>query len=260
MNKLILLFAFLITTTASFGFLKDNYSRLAQIGSEPPVLNSSYTNGLIAYWPLRSDLQDYGLYKTDLTCTSCPQKRNGFNGQTFYFTNNFFNFSDANLTTGNIPFTVSFWYKSDNTLSHNILTIGRQELDSSILGIIIGSELITEPSFIYSIGVKFLISDQIFVTLPDINLTPQNWYYCTIINDPVNEFPNYKFYFSGVQINNARSDLNDTPLSIDLTGTGTVGSVSSFGFYVNDIAIWNRALTSNEIYNIYTNNGSLFIK
>jgi hypothetical protein len=234
MKKIILL--------ASLAF---SINAFAQVPSYIP------TNGLVGWWPFSGNANDQSLNANNgnVNGASLTVDRFGntnaaynFNGTTSYIeipNNSVFDLQDS--------LTFSIWI---NTTDVNL---GQRILDKSTGGTSNGWLLDLSPNPSDSNKIRCIVggaTSNIPYSNPMISLN-NTWYFITVTYDR----QNVKFYVNGL-LNNTVPLATITPTTSHPVRIGVSTSLGA-GFFngkLDDIGIWNRALTPQEINNLYNGN------
>lgn len=199
---------------------------------------STLTNGLVGYWPLDGDFQDYsvsGIHGSPNGNVRATSPNTVF-GQSGSFDGNGDYIRVANnpaFTFGaGSSFTLSAWVRPDNISGvHRVITNDENGFDLRIIGNSYGLEF--KPT---GPGGQTLISS----IAPAVG----RWDLVTVVKTPTN----LTFYINGVP--GGSLAIADGPLSSthDITiGSYITGTSEFFDGLIDDVAIWNRALTQSEI-------------
>ena len=237
-NKLLLL---------AMGFALTTQMIIAQVPSYVP------TNGLVGYWPFNGNAND--------------ESGNGYNGAVngaapaidrFSDTNSAYSF-DGNLSFIGVPLinlsnnnsiTISAWVKpisfSGNFTNHHIL---RQ--DDGITGIDWLLSFQDNGNLLsFGLGIQGQPYDELDIQIQSISYL-NSWHHIVATYDGNTK----KVYSDGILIGFQNKTGQITYTS---PGTFAIGSACAFDFCVekfngqlDDIGIWNRALTQQEISNLY---------
>jgi hypothetical protein len=229
-NKLLLL---------AMGFALTTQMIMAQVPSYVP------TNGLIGYWPFNGNAND--------------ESGNGNNGITdgatltndrFESTNSAYSFNgidnlisivSSTHPTGNASITYSVWFYCLNNIGDkSLLNVGENGIQNKRSAITIGAES----------TINYVTQNN------DLNSNyniPTNQWHNLIISKSVNFI---SFYIDGLLINTGSlsSIQNLTNTKIVFGGNGTSWGIPNGEHYngkLDDIGIWNRALTQDEIISLY---------
>jgi hypothetical protein len=241
MKKIILLIAVGVALTTQTLF--------AQVPSYVP------TNGLVGYWPFNGNANDEsgnGNNGTNngaaLTTDRLGDVNSAYN---FNGNNNFIQINNPTLTQGNSSRTISAWVNLTPTTGYD--------------------DWYSIVSYGNNIGYGFLNDVLIQKTLADINFhefdcisnpvvdLSNNWHNITITYDSSNLL-NIKIYLDSLLLQSNISNFQGiTSLNTQLTnlyfGKSSVAYTNNNFYFFNgkidDIGIWNRALTQQEIANLY---------
>jgi hypothetical protein len=241
-KKLLLLFIGLTITTQMI------YS---QVPSYVP------TNGLVGYWPFNGNAND-----------QTPSGYNGtVNGATlttdrFGNSNSAYNFDGVNdyievqnsQNLNSQTWTISTWINANGyyfgnvfgNISYGNMIVGKgTDFNSGFYGLSYSSQSLKVGSY-YGVG------SQANGTESTTNITLNNWINVIGTWDGVN----MKIYVNG-QLENSNSNFSNNPgINNENLFFGTMAQNNLYPYWLNgkidDIGIWNRALTQQEITNMYT--------
>ena len=216
--------------------------------STPPPCNplaSNLTNGLVGYWPFCGNANDESGNGNNgsVNGSTLTIDRFGNNNNAYDF--NGTSYIDFNAIPFNQDFSISLWFNADTLYQ---LPCGQHE--------ILGTFTNTQP---FPNGQVIGINELGGVSVGNgIIGTPYNNYYTT------NNWYNAVYTYSAstqtinLYVNNI---FESSRTSFSMMNYGTIlraGGRPNSGFFcgfvgkIDDIAIWNRALTQNEITQLYT--------
>jgi len=223
---------------------------VCQKTSAPP--SSPLLNGLIAYWKMdntgSSILDSKGGNNGNATGTSIVTGKQG-NARSFNGTGDYIDVPDnANLDFGqNQDFTVGFWIKTSQTTPWTIIA-NKQNPVSPVSGWEIFINNTSNPRWLGQIRVV----GQNLAVPGCLDIADSQWHYIVLARNGVN----LKSYADGQDCN---SDWGDQGGNISSSAPLRFGQANGGGQYFNgildEIGIWNRALSTQEISNLY-NTGS----
>jgi hypothetical protein len=223
----------LLTALAIAGF--------AVTTSAQTVPNYVPTNGLVGWWPFNGNAIDESINTNDGTVNGATLTADRFGNA-----NSAYSFQNQNITISNFNFnsnqlSLSFWIKANNfSTTQRIVTHNWPQgsfsthFDSYLgnplrLGAVVRNPINTMANTDYNTPIQV-----------------GQWYNVVLTNDLTNQ----QLFVNGVLVNTVSS-----------LGVGTHNGVLYFGgdsFKYNgkldDIGIWNRALTPNEITGLYNAN------
>ena len=238
MKKLILLFSVLFTTMS-----------FAQVPSYVPA------NGLVGWWPFNGNANDESGYGNNGTVNgaSLTSDRNGVVNQAYSFDgyNDFISINDnQTLNVSNV--TVSAWY---NAVDYGSAQQGFQghivsKRESSGWGT--SFQLALENSTPnHTIWATYTIAGNGWAYYSSNSvLTSQNWIHVTYTHDNTSA----KIFINGILVNTTliSGGLQTNNLPLWFGARPNAGENSAFfNGKLDDIGIWNRALTDCEIQNLY---------
>jgi hypothetical protein len=218
------------------------------------AVSGSLVNGLVAYYPFCGNAND--------------QSGNGLNGvvngailTTDRFGNSnsayhFDGFDDVISANVNLPqnVTVSCWIKSEFTTNEFPTFFDFQLSTTNFHWIFYG-----QAAYNTQIGSRYVTLDNtsspIFCDNVNLNgLLLNNWQFVTVVVDSATN--KHKLYVNGALTN--ENTIQGTPQIADLIEFGRTGQSANHetNFYgsIDDIGIWNRVLTQQEITQLYNQN------
>ncbi len=195
------------------------------------------TNGLVGWWPFNGNANDESGNGNDgvVNGATLTEDRNGAPNAAYSFDGvGYISGNDANFPSGNSDRSISFWAKPtliDNVYhmvygygtysSNNLCSFGIHNSNNNFYYSTVGNALMVQQA----------IADSLF-------------HIAVIFSGGV-----YSFYVNGVFINSGFLPTN-TILSSYYFGRDTAGNTGFVGV-IDDIAIYNRALTEQEIQDLY---------
>ncbi len=210
------------------------------------------SNGLVGWWPFNGNANDESGNGNDGDVNGATLTEDRFeNAQSaHYFNGN----SDISITISNLPIsaeprTISAWLKWDSTQTvwdNRIVNYGycpaftnNQTFGLSIWDNLNPGNPTNAKIILYSCGTSDVISD----------LTPnRNWHNAVASYDGTIQ----KLYFDGVLIDSMAFTLSTSSSSIFVIGSSSdLNGTGNFEGKIDDIGIWNRALTQQEISDLY---------
>ena len=213
------------------------------------VPNYVPTNGLVGWWPFNGNADDESGNGNNGTVNGATlaSDRNGnvnsaysFDGVDNYITTN-------SLLNASQDFSFSCWVNSNNNSGQTILnTIPHTIIAYGINSWWAGAGNIT---FLYGTGNSFgWLNNNYYFSNPNLYLGV--WVNHLIVKNGLN----WKFYQNGVLIHNYNAPSIPASTISQLVFGHCDPSVCSetFNGQLDDIGIWNRALTDCEIQNLYT--------
>ena len=240
MKKLLLLTLFFYFLLLNFEFAN------AQVPTYVP------TNGLVGYWPFNGNANDASGNGNNGTVNGATltADRNGNASKAYSFngTSNYISTSPVGLPIGNQARTVSSWF---NTTAGAISTNSYPNVQmvngygSSSSGLVIFPQNIVAPQ-----GQAWFETGSSTNNIYSINsVNDGNWHnFTTTYGGSGTEV---KMYIDGV-LQGSTTALNlNTVLSNFIIG-GCPWSTIFFNGKIDDVAIWNRALSQQEITQLYT--------
>jgi hypothetical protein len=215
------------------------------------------TNGLVGWWPFNGNANDesgngnHGMVNEATSSIDRFQALNSAyhldgNGDYIYISNNFFDNGSAELS-------LSIWYKLDqlsnpnngnsshtlfNTSPHNGMSLGMNFLSNSKYNLFLGNGT---PAISWNTSIFNAQSNQ--------NYTSNSWHHILLVKSGVT----YLLYIDGVLDNTWTSNISILSYFYEMYFGSTDPSVSNEVILgsLDDIGIWNRALTECEIQDLY---------
>jgi hypothetical protein len=235
-----------------------NENSCSNYSSKIILPNYINTDGLIAYYPLNNDTKDYSGNNNDgiNNGATLTTDRFGNTNKAYQFdgTSNYFQFSDGNLPTGNSNRSFSMWIKYQPTNSDwaSILSYGTGTLKGEHNLLLINQNGILDFDYFNLNSIT-----------TDSAVKQNEWYHVVYIFDNT---IGTQIYINGkLQALNlggiALNTNNINSINTTLNGSMYIGratQISSFPYYfkgaIDDIKIYNRALSQSEINSLFTEN------
>lgn len=220
----------------------------ASLTMNAQVPNYIPTNGLIGYWPFNGNANDLStnLYNgTNNGATLTSDRFGNLNGA--YFFNGSNSIDIGNIGVSNIK-TYSFWIYPTDLSGVYRTVISKFEGNSNLASFEIGQREQQKMGFIYSTD-----GNNGFETDSQSTLNINTWYniVITIDNNSI------KMYVNGIlektiSYPGSCFDNNDH-VFIGATRNAIIGDPASFFWIgkIDDLGIWNRALSTDEIISLY---------
>jgi hypothetical protein len=209
------------------------------------------TNGLVGYWPFNGNANDVSTNANNGTNNGATLTTDRFgNANSAYFFNKSEqdNITIANTSSYNFSnsYSINLWYKLDSNqqqsttgVDYNVF-ISKHQGGTYNSSFIIYTENVCRPST-YMTTIDDVIG---YISDPSMCDT-SNWHMITMTFGS----SNLKMYFDGILYNTVTGlqNIKQTTLPI-IIGEGEMRG------NIDDIGIWNRALTTDEITNLYNAN------
>jgi Leucine-rich repeat (LRR) protein len=233
--------AFVETTTPTF-VLPD----LSQSNS------GDMNAGLIAYYPLDGNADDFSVYSNNGIINGSVPFSQGAIGSCAYFNGEYSNYiripHQTWLNFSN-AFSISLWINAESE-SRTVLAKGRD---------IYSHYRIDSYGKSFSVNYTDDYSDRVSVYCDTAQFNLHTWYHVVCIAD--NNTSSLKYYLNGQRVKQVdlEKDFNITTtydLVIGRHDTSNDGGSAwpyPFNGYVDDIRIYNRALSDNDVQGIYQN-------
>jgi hypothetical protein len=229
----------------AFGLLGLSLS--AQIPNYVP------SNALLGWWPFNGNANDYSLNANNGTVNGATLTTDRFGNANFAYsfngTSNFIRCLNAG-PTGNPTITASFWMRTNQTSYGHIIGYGNNGINGADFRVLIAPSTCSGT-------IQFDIFGSVLAKSDTQNNT---WDFYTVIYDGSlgSNTSITKIYKNGALLSTTCNSTNITATNISnlipITFGRYHGTVQT-GFYngaLDDIGMWNRALTQQEITNLYT--------
>ena len=236
MKKIILLLAMGVALTTQTLF--------AQVPSYVP------TNGLVGYWPFNgnaNDISGNGNNGTNYGATLTADRFGNVNSSyNFNGIDNYIRVLYSFNNIDSIDSSISGWVNINNNAGGSFVQIGIDNINLGTKGYSIGyggGDFMTNGTNLIGLvsGVSWYQSSQ--------SLILNSWHHFVIIK----QSNNFKFYLNGILVySNAIANINSP--TADVFFGSTAPNDNNFFGKLDDIGIWNRALTQEEITNLYNAN------
>jgi hypothetical protein len=215
------------------------------------------SNGLVGWWPFNGNANDESGNGNNGTVNGATSSIDRFNtlnsayhldgnGDYIYISNSFFN-------NGSAEMSLSIWYKMDqlsnpnngnsshtlfNTSPHNGMSLGMNFLSNSKYNLFLGNGT---PAISWNTSIFNAQSNQ--------NCAANSWHHILLVKSGVT----YLLYIDGVLDNTWTSNISILSYFYEMYFGSTDPSVSNEVILgsLDDIGIWNRALTECEIQDLY---------
>ncbi len=219
--------------------------------SNAQVPNYVPSNGLVGWWPFNGNANDesgngYNLINSNVTW---DLDRNNQQNQAAYFngnTSDLSSSSDLSQLTSSPNQTISFWFKNIENNYRYIVTYGNSTGGRFS---ICPNTLTSEELSIYGINecVECGSGTNQLIQTPALS---NGWHHIVFAIDT----DSYIVYYDGNNVGNyAHSGFNCTDSQFRLwLGNDIICSPEWYTMMLDDIGIWNRALTQEEITSLYS--------
>ena len=224
--------------------------------SAQTIPNYVPSSGLLGWWPFNGNANDYSLNANNGTVYGATLTTDRFGNANFAYsfngTSNFIRCLNAG-PTGNPIITASFWMKTDQTSYGHIIGYGNNGINGADFRVLIAPSTCSGT-------IQFDIFGSVLAKSDTQNNT---WDFYTVIYDGSlgSNTSITKIYKNGALLSTTCWSINITATNISnlipITFGRYHGTVQT-GFYngaLDDIGMWNRALTDCEIKKLY-NSGS----
>jgi hypothetical protein len=210
------------------------------------------TNGLIGYWPFEGNANDISGNNNNGTVNGATLNQDRFgNANSAYVFNgvsNYINIANSSIAAfGTSSFTVSCWFNSSNNQQGNLI-----RYDNCLTGSGWGIQYNLTNGFYGMDGFEFPASrngNSVRQQQANVNGV---WQLITFVRNVTTMKD--QLYINGILINEITfSTINNIQTGSPLR-FGACGSYEFFKGSIDDVGMWNRALTTNEILNLYNGN------
>jgi len=235
----------LMTTIAIFGLV---------LISNAQVPNYVPSNGLVGWWPFSGNANDESLNGNNGTVNGASLSEDRYeNAENSYFFNgqgNGISLTNNTIPIGNSSRSISVWFKMQLPLSNSILSglifIGNNTLGERF-GLCYSSNEIKVELVNSSVGCPF---------------TPDSSWHNFIVTYPLNGIgsSSINIYLDGLLMNNYNIinpvTILNTSANVNNGLTYSIGSLYDLPGYfwegqIDDIGIWNRSITQEEITELF---------
>lgn len=219
------------------------------VGTAKVEAQSVLTNGLVAYYPFNGDVRDYSGYGNSTPIGSVTFGRDRFgnaNGSAVFFGTNFLGYPDAPQLHFVTNVTLSAWvcttqYTADPTHLYGIVTKG---MPNPNVGPQLG--ITTRSSQMVTLGeVNGLLQD--IVSTQPVN--DGNWRMLTFTVNSASQLAT--LYVNGTDV----SSTSYPGVTISNTSLLLIGLERTTNFFfvgnINDVRVYNRALSASEVQQLY---------
>lgn len=240
--------SFFSFSIVSAGWFSDIFGRITGnvvSGNSVVLINNSITSGLVGYWPLDGNARDFSGGDNNLSCVNCPTSVSGIVGSSY-------NFSSGNSLTGlnkNLPLgdsarSISVWIKPYNIANSFILGWGYDSMYKTFSALVYDSRN-GRNSFGFVPGGSISVSARQFSEL-------NSWNHIVI---SYGSQGNLKIYINGIDsgLQVREWDYMDTSSS----GNFAIAGKDVFRGLVDEVAIWNRSLSQDEVNYLYNQGNGL---
>jgi hypothetical protein len=216
------------------------------------AVSGSLTQGLVGYWPFCGNANDESGNGNNGTVNGATltSDRYGNSNSAYSFDglNDFINMPSGSSTSLNITsnLTLTFWFKTVQGIGGGLIGFG----DNLVSGNGGYLAAIGNGPFGNPIGKMTSMSGDSWYTGTTV-LTDNNWHFaCVVINGNTMSF---------IIDNVLDAQFNNVSPPSSFNGLRAIGARNNglAGFFnglIDDIGVWNRALTSQEITNLFNNN------
>ena len=233
-----------------FGVSFNEYGFFNQSSSFCTSLSGSLQNGLTGYWPFCGNANDDSGNGNNGTVNGATLTTDRFgnanSAYNFVKTNN--NYIQMNNTVGNFgtsDFSISAWYSSTDNISSHIINKRFSQSWGNYWEL---------TKFLFGINDTNNNSNYNVINNNQVQ-SPNTWYNIIITRNGTS----IKYYINGLLYQTITTTVinnisNTSNLVIGAVLTPLTGVLQSHDGKIDDIGIWNRALTQQEITSLYNQN------
>jgi hypothetical protein len=234
----------ILTNVAANQTLTVNEDNCNSVSTNCPDLSGSLLQGLIGYWPFCGNAKDESGNNNNGTVNGATLTADRFGNQAsaydFDGQNEYINLNSS-FPSGSSPKSFSIWFKSTDT-KYRWLLSGGGNSDCNAFGLYQDSTHYA-GNFNYDL---FFHGNGLQCDYSFSDFFVDSWQHAVISFDGTKAHS----YLNGIY--RGFKDLNlNTSQSIDLIVGARVGASTFYLGSLDDIAIWNRALTPQEIQQVY---------
>jgi hypothetical protein len=218
------------------------------------------TNGLVAWYPFNGNANDESGNGNNGTAAGAVLTTDRFGNNNSCYQFNGMNSSISTLSGGPLnqsPRSFSLWLRTNKTGENYLIQYGNPTGAGDYFGIAMNN---------YCSGIGIDISNGVAMWGPN-SLTNNNWHHCVIVFDPTvgSTLVDLIVYVDGVlqsSLNCSLSLNNNTQINTQelypflIGGGATTPGSRHFQGDIDDIGIYNRALTQAEVTALYTSTTS----
>ncbi|MFH2020374.1 MAG: DUF2341 domain-containing protein, partial [archaeon] len=238
----------------------------AYYGNSNSALKTDYTNPDIdlvmymhfdnssAYGETSTKAFDFSKRGNNVTCTNCPTwNSTGKFGGAYDFdgTNDVFTLGDVEIVTGK-HMSIAVWAKIDSLTEYeSIVAKNAATWAYAMHGDTTAGKL------------RFWVDNNDYTTdaETDSNIADSNWHFFVGVYDGTLGSANTKLYVDGVVQTKTAAQTIDIPNTADTVNIGAYGAAAGpFDGMIDELRIYNRSLSSDEILAIYNSTKPYFIQ
>ena len=216
------------------------------------------TNGLVGWWPFDGNLQDTSGNQLALSSgsgsTTYQSDRNSNGNRSLYFDGSNYYSMGNNSTLQSSKFTISCWVKFSSSDLNNVETIVGYSPSNWDKGS--AWKLMKHPADLnYKKGIRFRMwtssTGNQDVVIENISIDTSQWYNFIMSFDGKKQI----LYMDGGNMGDSNSVLSYSGLDQIYVGAGRESRSGTFTDFfkglIDDLIIWNRALSSQEINKMF---------
>ena len=227
-----------------------------------PSLSGTLSNGLIAYYPFCGNANDASGNNNNGTVNGATLTADRFGNAncaySFNGTSNYIRCLNAGVTGSNSR-SVAFWVKTSSTSPGSIISYGNNDTSSQDFRVLL-----------HGLGISCGANTEISCTITGSGRGVQyasnnNWDFFTIVYDNTlgTNLSIVKIYKNGILASSYCDENSTNTLNTGSTNPLTIGcyhwlsysgNKQYFSGILDDIALWNRALTQDEVSTLYGQN------
>ncbi|MFN5629865.1 MAG: LamG-like jellyroll fold domain-containing protein [Bacteroidota bacterium] len=215
------------------------------------VPNYLPTNGLVGWWFFNGNANDESVNTNDGTVNGAilTTDRFGSTNSAYSFNGTTNNISVPNIAgTGNSARSIFAWIKTTSTIGKCILGTGGSSANAGEFNLVMGygPGSTNYPGKIGVMGGNFTTGGHDYYPNSGPSVNDNLWHSVGVTYDGINSL---KVYIDGVLVNSTTITYNTTG-QINFIGYNNHNG-SQWSGLIDDVGIWNRALTQQEITDLY---------
>ena len=210
-----------------------------------------YLNDLIIYMPLSEyPVELISGYVNSAAANECVVDRDGSDHCAIGFNQDSFTIpvtTENSIVQGDL-YSVSLWFKMQNTTSGDVEIMFQKGTDTSQDGFSIGVSTLNTPVFFTD---NFEIWDEDWNNEVDVNWMNTDWHHLVITVDATNTVKLYRDGILRNEVVNAALDIGNTPFNEYTLGQDFIGQI-------DDLRVYRSTLNSTEIQQLFALGGDCY--
>ncbi|WP_081804682.1 LamG domain-containing protein [Dokdonia sp. PRO95] len=210
-----------------------------------------YLNDLVIYMPLSEyPVELISGYVNSAAINECVVDRDGSDHCAISFNQDSFTIpvTRENSIVQGDQYTISVWFKMQNTNSGDVEIIFQKGTDASQEGFALGVTNFNTPTFFTS---DFQIVDEDWSNEADVEWMNTDWHHLAITVDGANTVKLYRDGILRNEVINAALDIGSTALNEYTLGQNFLG-------HVDDLRVYKNALNATEIQQLFALGGDCY--